>query len=93
MRIIGNIDHPELKISVFKMDDRITVKFENRSYELGIKIGSDERLSNLEAVREWVDSSLTESVQALLLQLHQSRLAADTRSFPAQSVSEFEEII
>ena len=33
MRILGYLEHPTLKITVFKMDNRISVKFENSLYE------------------------------------------------------------
>ena len=93
MRIIGNIEHPELKISVFKMDNRITVKFENQAYEIGIKLGSNDQLNNLESVKKWADQSLIESVQHMMNQLHLYRLEADNRAFPAGLISEFEDII
>ena len=43
MRIIGQIEHPDLKITVFKSDNRISVKFENEGYEQIFKLGADER--------------------------------------------------
>lgn len=93
MRIIGHIEHPELKITVFKMDDRITVKFENQGYEIGIKLGSNDQLNSLESIQKWADRSLMESVQQVMGLLHSHRLAADNRAFPAGLIAEFEDII
>ncbi len=93
MRILGTIEHPDLKITVFKMDDRITVKFENPAYEIGIKLGSNDQLGNLESVKKWADQSLIESVKQLMNQLHLHRLEADNRAFPAGLIAEFDEII
>jgi hypothetical protein len=93
MRIIGTIPHPVLKISVFKMDDRISVKFENSGYEQTFKLGADERLNTLEAVQHWVDENLLADVLTRMGEMHRSRLGADARAFPATSESEFEEIL
>lgn len=94
MRAIGNIEHPYLKITVFKSDERLSVKFENEGYEIGFKLGMDERLNTLDAIQRWVDQALTEELLQHLQVLHRSRLAASSRAFPeANSGSEFEEII
>lgn len=94
MRAIGNIEHPYLKITVFKSDERLSVKFENEGYEIGFKLGMDDRLNTLEAVRHWVDQALANDVLLHLQGLHRSRLAAGSRAFPEpQAGPEFEEII
>jgi hypothetical protein len=93
MRIIGTIPHPTLKITVFKMEDRISVKFENAGYEQTFKLGSDERLNSLESVQNWVDQALLDEVLVRMGDMHRSRLAADKRAFPAASESEFEDIL
>ena len=58
MRIIGNIEHPSLKISVFKNDGRTSVKFETSLYEQTFKLGDDERFSTLEGVQKLVDAPM-----------------------------------
>lgn len=93
MRIIGTIDHPSLKISVFKSDQRISVKFENALYEQTFKLGTDERLATVEAVRQWADAALIEAVQAGFQQMHRARMAALERAFPQGEAQPFEEII
>ncbi len=93
MRIIGTIPHPLLKISVFKMDGRISVKFENAGFEQTFKLGEDDRYSNLEAVQCWVDTPLIESVLERMADMHRSRLAADSRLFFHATEQEFEEIL
>ena len=37
MRILGYIDHPVVKITVFKMDNKFSVKFESIHYEQTFK--------------------------------------------------------
>ncbi|TNE60772.1 MAG: hypothetical protein EP344_06770 [Bacteroidetes bacterium] len=93
MRIIGNINHPELKITIFKMDNRVSVKFENPGYELSFKMGTDERFDDPEKVRKWVDEKLLSDVMAVFAALHQTRLTANVRAFPEAHPETFEEII
>lgn len=93
MRIIGDIPHPTLKISVFKSDQRISVKFENALYEQTFKLGTDERLATVEAVAQWADSTLLAEVQSGFQQMHRTRMAAMARTFPAKATDVFEEII
>ncbi|MCY7326916.1 MAG: hypothetical protein LH618_00040 [Saprospiraceae bacterium] len=93
MRIIGHIEHPTLKITVFKMGERISVKFENGGYEQTFKLGQDDRLANLAAVQQWADATLLQQVQATFQQLHQAHLAALERAFPTAQMVVFEDII
>ncbi|MCC6413667.1 MAG: hypothetical protein IT270_18575 [Saprospiraceae bacterium] len=94
MRLIGQIEHPVLKISVFKMDGRVSVKFENAHYEQTFKLGNDERIQSLEDVQRLVDAAMAEEVLHNMQQQHRCRLAAMRRSFGEQrEASVFEEII
>lgn len=93
MRIIGDIPHPTLKITVFKMDNRISVKFENAGYEQTFKLGTDDRFATFEAVQQWVDQALLDEVLVRMGDMHRCRLAADKRAFPDVSESEFEDIL
>ena len=93
MRIIGHIEHPSLKITVFKMDNRVSVKFENALYEQTYKLGTDERTESMEGVKKWVDPLLTEQVLSGFQQMHQARMASFVRAFPADNQPVFEEII
>lgn len=93
MRIIGQIEHPDLKITVFKSDNRISVKFENEGYEQVFKLGTDERLNEVESIRNWADQTFLDEILTRMQQMHRSRLSALVRAFPTESTSEFEEII
>ncbi len=93
MRIIGNIEHAALKISVFKADNRISVKFENALYEQTFKLGDDERFNNLEAVQKLVDETMIADVLAGFQQMHATRMAVLGRAFPVNETEVFEEII
>ena len=93
MRIIGNIEHPSLKISVFKNEGRTSVKFETALYEQTYKMGDDERFATLEGIQSWVDAALLERVMEGFRQMHSARLEANARQFPVRSEEIFEVII
>ena len=93
MRIIGNIEHPILKISVFKSDNRISVKFENALYEQTFKLGEDERFNNLDSVQKLIDTEMMEDVMAGFQQMHATRMAMMRRTFPVTEQEVFEVII
>lgn len=93
MRIIGEIQHPVLKITVFKTGDRTSVKFENERYEQTYKLGMDERLSGADTIRQWADPAFLEQVQQVFQQMHQAQIAATGRLFPTGPENRFEEII
>lgn len=93
MRIIGHIEHPVLKITVFRSDNRISVKFENEGYEQTYKLGTDERLSDVESIRKWADALLLNEILDRMQHMHRGRLSALLRAFPPDGSPEFEEII
>jgi hypothetical protein len=93
MRIIGTIEHPQLKISVFRMDNRTSVKFENALYEQTFKLGDDERFATVDGVAQWADTALLQLVQENFQRMHRARLEALARNFPAPEAGIFEEII
>lgn len=92
MRIIGTIEHPQLKISVFKNDGRTSVKFENPLYEQTYKLGQDDRFTSVEDVQKLVDEDFVQSVLAQFQAMHQTRTRALVRFEPAREEF-FEEII
>lgn len=94
MRVIGYVEHPAFKISIFKNDGRISVKFENEQYEQTFKLGEDERFASVENVQKWVDQELIDKVSAGFRLMHEARLQATGRAFPsAMALPVFEEII
>lgn len=93
MRIIGHIEHPDIKITVFKMDNRVSVKFENTLYEQTFKLGMDERTASMEAIQKLVDARFTDQVSDIFRQMHQARIAGFKRAFPIGDDAGFEEII
>lgn len=93
MRIIGHIEDPSLKITVFRMDNRTSVKFETTQYEQTLKLGEDERFATLEGVQQLVDKALIEKISEGFRVMHGAKLEALARVFPPPTEALFEEII
>lgn len=93
MRIIGNIEHPILKITVFKMDNKFSVKFESGLYEQTYKFRSSDAVQNLEDIQKIVDTAFCADVLQELNQMHQRKNQAMLRALPQEVDLEFEEII
>ncbi len=93
MRIIGQIDHPTLKISVFKNENRTFLKFENGVSEITFKLGDDDRFKTVEAIQLIVDAPFLEAINTQFGAMHTTRLGAIARTFPPQDAAEFETII
>ncbi len=93
MRIIGHIDHPTLKITVFKMDNRLSVKFETGLYEQTYKYRTGDQMETLEDIKRQVDPPFLQKVEDLFMQMHQSKNQALKRQDDQSQNEEFEEII
>lgn len=92
MRIIGYIDHPSLKITVFQMDNKLSVKFENTFYEQTYKFRQSEVLNTIADVKKLVDATFIQTVLEQFPKMHQTKQAALNRFLP-EIEDEFEEII
>ena len=92
MRILGYLDHPSLKITVFKTDTRLSIKFENGSFEQTYKFRPSEQTNSLQEINKLVDETLLEQVSKLFRQMEQQFNSSFLRNFPP-SDDEFDEII
>lgn len=94
MRIIGYLDIPGVKTTVFKMENRISVKFETGLYEQTFKFRTGEGVDSLEDVQKWVTPAFVEQILQGFRQMHELRMK---RLSELQSTSDadlpFEEII
>ena len=93
MRIIGYIEHPHLKVTVFKMDNKLSVKFESGLYEQTYKFRMDDRLASLEDVKKLVDMPFLQAVEEELQRMHRVRNAALSRITEVNAADEFPTII
>lgn len=92
MRIIGEIDHPSLKITLFKMDNRLSVKFESGFYEQTYKFRMADGLETAEDLKRLVDDGFVQAVNDQFVQLHRIKLEALARHTPPKE-DEFETIL
>ncbi|MEM8523554.1 MAG: hypothetical protein AAGG68_02865 [Bacteroidota bacterium] len=93
MRIIGYIEHPQLKITVFKMNNKLSVKFESGLYEQTYKFRESEDLKNIEQMKHLVDNQLIIQVEQGLAQMHQIKNQALSRYLPPVEDNEFDTLI
>lgn len=93
MRIIGNIEHPILKITIFKMDNKYSVKFESGLYEQTYKFRSSDSIDSLETIQKIVDAAFCEEVLQELNRMHLRKNLAMKKVIQQESILEFEDII
>lgn len=93
MRIIGYIEHPSLKVTVFKMDTRLSIKFEDDLYEQTYKYRMQDGLSSLSDIKELVDADLQAAVLAQFAAMKKASETALQRHLPSEEEDEFPVII
>lgn len=79
MRIIGNIPHPKLTISIFSMNDKYQVKFEAGPMEQTFKLTHDE-VNGVEGIRKLVDEEFLQKVMARFNEMYLSFKEAKERT-------------
>jgi hypothetical protein len=92
MRIIGYLDFPGVKTTVFKMDNRLSVKFETGLYEQTYKFREGEGADTLEEVKKILHEHFFKSVMAQFQQMHALRNQVLSEAESAASEEAFEEI-
>lgn len=92
MRIVGYIEHSSLKITVFQMDNRLSIKFENGQYEQVYKFRSGEGVDRMHEAQALVNEDFIANVQLLFAQMHQLKMQTLASQVAAEE-DEFEEII
>jgi len=93
MRIIGYIEHPVMKITVFKMDNRLSAKFETGMHEQTYKFRVEDAVQNLEDVRRIVDETFQDAVLQLFKTMRLNGMQALSRNLPRAAEDEFDRII
>lgn len=93
MRIIGNIDHPNMKITVFKMDNKLSIKFELGLYEQTYKFRESEYMKNVDDAGKLVDATLLGEVLKNFNNMHKAKNDALGQLVKMEEEGEFPEII
>lgn len=92
MRIAGYIEHPHMKVTIFQMDNRYSVKFELGLLEQTYKFRTAEQLESVADVRRLIDQSFQLAVLDQFGQMNTLRKNAELR-FSDSEDDEFDEII
>jgi len=92
MRVVGYIENTPYKVTVFKMNQKFTVKFETGLYEMAFKLYESDNMRGMEDVKKFVDKDLVNTVRSKFHDMHRAALKSYSK-FKKQEVEEFEEII
>lgn len=93
MRIIGYIEHPRLKVTVFKMDTKLSVKFETGMLEQTYKFRMQQGLEGLADLENLVDETFAAKVEEQFATMQKASFAAYERHLPDEEEDEFDTII
>lgn len=93
MRILGNIEHPQMKITVFQMNGRISIKFEGALLEQTYKFRDLDYLQTMEDVTKLVDSSFLDGVLNNMLLMQKAGHQALERIITVEEADMFDVII
>lgn len=66
MRIVGDIPHPVIKITVFKNDGKFSIKCEAGLLEQLYKFREDEHLQSFEDIQRIVNSDFIQKIEAAM---------------------------
>ena len=89
MRIVGEIEHEEYKITIFKMNTRFSLKVENTKFEQTYKL---RQIEKVQEVRQLVDRAFLENVTAVFAAMQENITSAMTKKMKPEE-EEFDEII
>ena len=93
MRIIGNIEHPNMKITVFKMDNKVSIKFELGLYEQTFKFRESEYMKDMSGAEKFIDAAFIGEVLKNFNQMHKAKNEALAQMVKLEEEGEFPEII
>jgi hypothetical protein len=93
MRIIGEIQHPTLKITAFKNDGKCSIKFEAGLLEQIYKFRDDERIQTFEDIQKLVDEPFIQKTEEILRGMLDARVGMLDRNLPKPNENEFDVIL
>jgi hypothetical protein len=93
MRIVGEIEHPRLKISIFKNDGKFSIKFESGLLEQIYKFRDDDRLASVDDVKQLIDSNFVEKAEEILRGMYAMKMETMQRHLAQPEEDEFEVIV
>ena len=73
MRIVGEIEHPVLKITVMQMNNRYVLKLEVNLLEQTFKFNEDDNLRTFEDIKKIVDEDFLKECMKRFGEMNRSR--------------------
>ncbi len=76
MRTVAELPHPEFKITIFSMNMKYLIKFEQGTFEQTYKIAEADILNGLDGVFELLDEEFFATVKARFLDMRKDFTAS-----------------
>jgi hypothetical protein len=93
MRILGYVDHPVWKITVFKTDTRLSIKVENGQLEQTYKFRPTAQCNSIADIQQLLDEPLLQQIGARFVDMDKGLAESFARHFPIAPEDDFPEII
>ena len=93
MRIVGDIAHLHMKVTIFKNDGKFSIKCESGLLEQIYKFRDDDRLATVEDVKKVVDASFIQKMEDILRGMYEGKMEAMQRNLAQPEDAEFETIV
>ncbi len=79
MRTVAELPHPDFKITIFSMNQKFIIKFEQGTLEQVYKIGETDVVDGVNGIFQLIDEEFGKSVSARFDEMRQSFIAAYRR--------------
>ena len=93
MRIIGEIPHPRLKITLFRLNQRLSIQFEAGMFTQIYKFREGDGLETAQDIQQLVDEPFIRAVEQQMQKMQDTGIRAMGRFRTTGPVDEFDEII
>jgi len=92
MRIIGEFDLEDIKVTVFKMNEKLSIKFEKSLIEQIIKFRDGSGVNTLEEAKSFCNADILGAIKSSFEALNQSRYQS-ILEMQGSKEDDFEDII
>lgn len=92
MRILGYIENKPCKITVFQLDHKLAIKFEDNLFEQTYKLRMSDKINGMTEIQALVDEKLLGNVIARFIDMHRDLEDAKIRNIQLNEEDEFDEI-
>ncbi len=93
MRIVKELEKNGFKISIFKMDNKYSVKLEKNLIEQIYKFRVDEKLENVDDIEKLLDVSFMLKAESIFISIQENKLSTLERNYPTHESESFDKII